>query len=165
LSGLVVAIRESMGCGNHVMVTEGVAWAVEHCFRALTELPRDVEIGVGRESCVADEFLRNRAVEGALHASEYHPYSIYCHRFASLIIYTPTIDAAHEVADSHRIADIWRVTKGPKKRDVRITLRMPEDLATLVQEAADADRRSKSDWIVLQLEAIFTKRAGRKPEK
>src|SRR5690349_10775292 len=39
--------------------------------------------------------------------------------------------------------------------DVRITLRMPDDLAKLVQEAADADRRSKSDWIVLQLEAIF----------
>jgi hypothetical protein len=36
---------------------------------------------------------------------------------------------------------------------------MPDDLAKLVQEAADADRRSKSDWIVLQLEAIFTKRA------
>jgi uncharacterized protein (DUF1778 family) len=63
------------------------------------------------------------------------------------------------VVDSHRIADTWRVTKGPKKRDVRITLRMPEDLAALVQEAADADRRSKSDWIVLQLEAVFAKRA------
>lgn len=37
------------------------------------------------------------------------------------------------------------VPNGPKKRDVRITLRMPEDLAKLVQEAADADRRSKSD--------------------
>jgi hypothetical protein len=55
--------------------------------------------------------------------------------------------------------------EGPKKRDVRITLRMPEDLAKLVQEAADADRRSKSDWIVLQLEAIFAKRAQRKAEK
>jgi len=42
---------------------------------------------------------------------------------------------------------------------------MPEDLANLVQEAADADRRSKSDWIVLQLEAIFAKRALRKAEK
>jgi hypothetical protein len=39
---------------------------------------------------------------------------------------------------------------------------MPEDLAVLVQEAADADRRSKSDWIVLQLEAIFAKRMQRK---
>lgn len=48
---------------------------------------------------------------------------------------------------------------GYKKLDVRITLRMPEDLAALVQEAADADRRSKSDCIVLQLEAIFAKRA------
>ena len=42
---------------------------------------------------------------------------------------------------------------------------MPEDLAVLVQEAADGDRRSKSDWIVLQLEAIFAKRARRNPEK
>jgi hypothetical protein len=57
------------------------------------------------------------------------------------------------------------VTKGPKKRDVRITVRLPEDLAAQVQEAADADRRSKSDWIVLQLEAIFAKRSHRKSEK
>jgi hypothetical protein len=91
--------------------------------------------------------------------------SIDCHLLASLIILSPLIDARHEVADSHRIADIWHVTKGPKKRDVRLTLRMPEDLANLVQEAADADRRSKSDWIVLQLEAIFAKRAQRKTEK
>jgi hypothetical protein len=91
--------------------------------------------------------------------------SIACHRFASLLIQSPLIDAAHEVAGSHLIADTWHVTKGPKKRDVRITLRMPEDLANLVQEAADADRRSKSDWIVLQLEAIFAKRAQRKTEK
>jgi uncharacterized protein (DUF1778 family) len=69
------------------------------------------------------------------------------------------------VAAPHRIADTWHVTKGPKKRDVRITLRLPEDLATQVQEAAEADRRSKSDWIVLQLEAVFVKRAHRKPEK
>lgn len=70
-------------------------------------------------------------------------------------------DAARVLADSHRIADTWHVTKGPQKRDVRITVRMPEDLAALVQEAADADRRSKSDWIVLQLEALFAKRARR----
>jgi hypothetical protein len=50
------------------------------------------------------------------------------------------------------------------KRDVRITVRLPEDLAAQVQEAADNDRRSKSDWIVLQLEAIFAKRA-RKADK
>jgi len=62
------------------------------------------------------------------------------------------------------MADTWHVTKGPKKRDVRITVRMPEDLADLVQEAADADRRSKSDWIVLQLEALFAKKS-RKPAK
>jgi uncharacterized protein (DUF1778 family) len=62
------------------------------------------------------------------------------------------------VAARHRIADTWRVTKGPKKRDVRITVRLPEDLAALVQKAADDDRRSKSDWIVLQLEAVFSKR-------
>jgi len=41
-----------------------------------------------------------------------------------------------------RIADTWDVTRGPKKRDVRTTVRLPEDLATQVQEAADADRRS-----------------------
>jgi uncharacterized protein (DUF1778 family) len=56
------------------------------------------------------------------------------------------------------------VAKGPQKRDVRITLRLPEELATQVQAAADEDRRSKSDWIVIQLEAIFAKRARRKPQ-
>lgn len=66
---------------------------------------------------------------------------------------------------SHRIADTWHVAKGPQKRDVRITLRLPEDLAKQVQAAADDDRRSKSDWIVLQLEAVLAKRAGRKPQK
>ena len=40
-------------------------------------------------------------------------------------------------------------------------MRLPEDLATKVQEAADADRRSKSDWIVIQLEAVFAKRTRR----
>jgi hypothetical protein len=65
---------------------------------------------------------------------------------------------------SHLIADTWRVPKGPQKRDVRLTLRLPEELAKQVQEAADADRRSKSDWIVIQLEAIFAKRARRKAE-
>lgn len=78
--------------------------------------------------------------------------------------HTPLIDAAGQVVVSHRIADTWHVTKGPKKRDVRITVRLPEDLAAQVQEAADNDRRSKSDWIVLQLEAIFAKRA-RKADK
>ena len=75
------------------------------------------------------------------------------------------IGAARQVVVSHLIADTWRVPKGPQKRDVRIALRLPEDLAKQVQEAADADRRSKSDWIVIQLEAIFAKRARRKPEK
>jgi uncharacterized protein (DUF1778 family) len=71
----------------------------------------------------------------------------------------------HQVVGSHRIADTWHVAKGPQKRDVRITLRLPEDLAAQVQAAADEDRRSKSDWIVIQLEAIFAKRARRKSEK
>jgi hypothetical protein len=54
------------------------------------------------------------------------------------------------------------VAKGPQKRDVRLTLRLPEELAAQVQEAADADRRSKSDWIVILLEDYFAKRARRK---
>lgn len=66
---------------------------------------------------------------------------------------------------SHRIADTWHVAKGPQKRDVRITLRLSEELAKKVQEAADDDRRSKSDWIVIQLEAIFAKRNRRAPRE
>ena len=67
------------------------------------------------------------------------------------------------MVEQHRIADTWHVAKGPAKRDVRITLRLPEELAKQVQDAADDDRRSKSDWIVIQLEAIFAKRKRRKP--
>jgi uncharacterized protein (DUF1778 family) len=47
--------------------------------------------------------------------------------------------------------------KGPKKRDVRITLRLTEDLAALIERAADADRRTKSDWIAVQLERILSR--------
>jgi metal-responsive CopG/Arc/MetJ family transcriptional regulator len=71
----------------------------------------------------------------------------------------------HRVVVSHRIADIWRVPKGSQKRDVRITLRLPEDLAAQIQAAADEDRRSKSDWIVIQIEKLLAKKAGRKPQK
>ena len=39
-----------------------------------------------------------------------------------------------------------------KKRNARITVRMPEELLAKIQEAAEADRRSVADWIVLQLE-------------
>jgi hypothetical protein len=43
--------------------------------------------------------------------------------------------------------------KGPGKRVVRITVRLPETLHAQILEAAGADRRSKSDLFVIALEA------------
>ncbi|MBK7537129.1 MAG: Arc family DNA-binding protein [Myxococcales bacterium] len=51
------------------------------------------------------------------------------------------------------------MAKGPEKRNARITVRMPEELLAKIQEAAEADRRSVADWIVLQLEATLAKKA------
>jgi hypothetical protein len=36
---------------------------------------------------------------------------------------------------------------------------MPEELLAKIQAAAEADRRSVADWIVLQLETVIAKKA------
>ena len=51
--------------------------------------------------------------------------------------------------------------KGPEKRNARVTVRMPEELLAKIQAAAESDRRSVADWIVLQLEATVAKRTGK----
>lgn len=51
--------------------------------------------------------------------------------------------------------------KGPEKRNARITVRMPEELLAKIQAAAESDRRSVADWIVLQLEAALAKKSRR----
>jgi hypothetical protein len=71
--------------------------------------------------------------------------------------FTPSIGWPHRKASQ----TLGSVTKGPEKRVVRITVRLPETLHAQIQEAADADRRSKSDWIVIALEKIFEKREKR----
>lgn len=53
------------------------------------------------------------------------------------------------------------MAKGPEKRNARITVRMPEELLAKIQAAAEADRRSVADWIVIQLEAVLAKKTGR----
>lgn len=53
------------------------------------------------------------------------------------------------------------MAKGPEKRNARITVRMPEELLAKIQAAAEADRRSVADWIVIQLEAILAKKPGK----
>ncbi len=52
--------------------------------------------------------------------------------------------------------------KGPEKRNARVTVRMPEELLAKIQAAAEADRRSVADWIVLQLEAALAKSPRRR---
>ena len=158
--------------GEGVSAAEDLGQAVYDRVNAVTERVGNCTVEMANETRrrhgVLEECSESVAIEGELHARSIHRLAsvvICSHRIESNRIQSALIDAEHEVVGSHRIADTWRVTKGPKKRDVRITLRMPEDLAVLVQEAADADRRSKSDWIVLQLEAIFAKRARRNPEK
>ena len=39
-----------------------------------------------------------------------------------------------------------------QKRNARVTVRMPDELLAKIQNAAMAERRSVTDWIVLQLE-------------
>src|SRR5215475_417635 len=41
--------------------------------------------------------------------------SIACHRFASLLILSPLIGAARNVAGSHRIADTWHRDQGSEE--------------------------------------------------
>lgn len=53
------------------------------------------------------------------------------------------------------------MAKGPEKRNARITVRMPEELLAKIQAAAESDRRSVADWIVLQLEAALAKKTGK----
>jgi len=57
------------------------------------------------------------------------------------------------------------VAKGSTKRDVRITLRLTNKLHAAIKEAADEDRRSMSDWIVLAAEAALTHRAGKRHDR
>jgi uncharacterized protein (DUF1778 family) len=71
----------------------------------------------------------------------------------------PHLDFAPEVEVASRIVDTRRVPREAAKRDVRITLRLPADLATQIGEAAKADRRTRSDWIVIQLEDAIARLA------
>ncbi|MEO7729649.1 MAG: DUF1778 domain-containing protein [Kofleriaceae bacterium] len=51
------------------------------------------------------------------------------------------------------------MAKGSGKRDVRITLRLTMELHAAIKEAADEDRRSMSDWLVLAAEAALAQRS------
>ena len=62
------------------------------------------------------------------------------------------------MACGHRVADNRCVTKGPAKRDVRITLRLPANLHAAIKQAAEDDRRSISDWLVVMAEAALRER-------
>lgn len=68
------------------------------------------------------------------------------------------LDFARKVEVASRIDDTRRVPR-EAKRDVRLTLRLPADLAAQIADAAKADRRNRSDWIVIQLEDAIARLA------
>jgi hypothetical protein len=46
----------------------------------------------------------------------------------------------------------WIRDQGPAKRDKRFSLRIPSGVLTRMQKAAQADRRSAADWVLLLIE-------------
>ena len=44
------------------------------------------------------------------------------------------------------------------KRDVRVTVRVPRRLRAAMRRLAESDRRSLSDWLIVQLEDVVAAR-------
>lgn len=44
------------------------------------------------------------------------------------------------------------MAKGPEKRDVRFSMRLPDSLHKRLRKAADADRRTMADTVLIILE-------------
>lgn len=58
------------------------------------------------------------------------------------------------------MSDTVRMGAGREKRDERMTFRVPSALRVAIERAAERDRRSVSDWIVLTLtDAVAKKRS------
>lgn len=56
------------------------------------------------------------------------------------------------------------MAKSSAPRDTRLTLRLPANLRTAIGKCAAAERRSVSNWIVLQLEAAVAA-AAKEPKR
>lgn len=58
------------------------------------------------------------------------------------------------------------MAKGPDKRDIRFSMRLPSDLHARLQKASAADRRTMADFVIImlerELEALDAAQAGRK---
>ena len=44
------------------------------------------------------------------------------------------------------------MAKGPEKRDIRFSMRIPASLHARLRKAADADRRTMADYVIILLE-------------
>jgi uncharacterized protein (DUF1778 family) len=44
------------------------------------------------------------------------------------------------------------MTKGPQKRDVRFSLRIPASVHVRIRKASEADRRSMADFVLIAIE-------------
>ena len=48
-----------------------------------------------------------------------------------------------------------------RPKDARITLRLPEQLKKLIETLADRDRRTVTDWCLVQLEVAAAREAAK----
>lgn len=53
---------------------------------------------------------------------------------------------------------ITPVTKGPEKRDIRFSMRLPAALHAKLRKAAEADRRTMADFVIILLERELTEK-------
>jgi uncharacterized protein (DUF1778 family) len=55
------------------------------------------------------------------------------------------------------------MTKGPQKRDVRFSLRIPASIHVRIRKASEADRRSMADFVLIAIEkALDTVEHGKR---
>lgn len=63
-----------------------------------------------------------------------------------------TSSLSRALLGSRSAVDDLGVTKGPEKRDIRFSLRIPASLHARLRKAADADRRTMADFTLIALE-------------
>lgn len=54
--------------------------------------------------------------------------------------------------DAAQAATILAMSKGPEKRDIRFSMRIPDTLHKRLKRASDADRRTMADFTIIALE-------------
>lgn len=57
------------------------------------------------------------------------------------------------------------MAKGPEKRDVRFSMRIPTSLHARLRRAADADRRTMADFTIIVLERALDEIEAQPPKR